>query len=388
MKKGFAAFCVCISMFVQGQSKTFTVTGKINGLDSKEMSLLIDDKTSPGGYRRENIPVTNGSFTYSAEIEEATYMTIWPNVKRTVKKIKSGGSFPAKSSQFHCFVSPGAKIIFTGNISDFVDAYPKGDETNKTFTKLLKQINPLQNQSLNADVNLADSIIVDSILVHKLKDSINKWDEEVISIKKKFLENNPASVAAIWLLSDMIIRSQLTNIEAAAFFKKMDEKKLVGISYYKNVAKRIDGMSSTGVGKLVPGIESKSTFDGISFSLEALRGKYVVLDFWGTWCGPCTAGMPKMKDYRDKYKDRMEIVGVASESDNGERWKKFLANKTEYQWPQVLSKKNEEDFILKFNVAGFPTKIIVDPDGIIVGRYVGEDDEIYKKLDEIFSGTN
>jgi len=83
----------------------------------------------------------------------------------------------------------------------------------------------------------------------------------------------------------------------------------------------------------------------------------------------------------------MEIVGVASESDNGERWKKFLTDKPEYQWPQVLSRKNEEDFILKFNVAGFPTKIIVDPNGLIVGRYVGEDDDIYKKLDEILSSS-
>lgn len=388
MKKILGILSLCFAFVGNGQSKTFTISGKIKGLDTKEMNLLIDDKTSPGGYRRELIPVINESFTYSAEIGGSAYMTIWPNVKRTIKKIKSGGSFPAKPSQFHCFVSPGAKIIFTGNISDFVNAYPKGDETNKTFTKLLKQINPLQNQSLNAEVKLADSIIVDSIMVHKLKDSINKWDEEVISIKKKFLKKNPASIAAIWLLSDMIIRSQLTNDEAISFFKKMDEKKLVAVSYYKDVAKRVDGMLSTGLGKLVPGIESTNTFDGSSFNLEALRGKYVVLDFWGTWCGPCISGMPKMKEYREKYKSTLEIVGVASESDNGERWKNFLTNKPEFQWPQVLSKKDEEDFILKFNIAGYPTKIIVNPDGIIIGRYVGEDDEIYKKLDEIFSDTN
>jgi thioredoxin-related protein len=48
----------------------------------------------------------------------------------------------------------------------------------------------------------------------------------------------------------------------------------------------------------------------------------------------------------------------------------------------VLSTK-EEDFILQFNVAGFPTKIIIDTQGKILGRYVGENEEIYKKLDEL-----
>jgi thiol-disulfide isomerase/thioredoxin len=236
-------------------------------------------------------------------------------------------------------------------------------------------------------VKITDKIVTDSIVVSKMQDSIKNWDDEVVMIKKKFLEKNPASIAAIWLLSDMIIRSQVTNDEAVIFFKKMDETKLVAVPYYKDVAKRVDAMSATGAGKAVPGINSTNTFDGNRFDLASLKGKYVVLDFWGTWCGPCIAGMPKMKEYREKYKDKMEIVGVASESDNGERWKKFLTDKPEYQWPHLLSRKNEEDFILKFNVAGFPTKIIVDPNGLIVGRYVGEDDDIYKKLDEILSSS-
>ena len=387
MRKIIISILICSGLVSKAQTKTFTVSGKIKGLDTKEMNLLIDDKASPNGYRREKIPVSNETFSYSGETNGPAYMTIWPNVEATVKKVKSGGYFPAKSSQFHCFVSPGAKIEFKGKITDFVDAYPTGDKTNEVFARLLKSINPLQNRSVNANVRITNQLISDSNVVNRMKDSIKRWDEEVVIIKKKFLEKNTGSVAAIWLLSDMIIRSQVTNVEAIAFFKSMDEAKLVAVPYYKDVAKRVDGMSATGAGKPVPTITSANTFDGSQFDLASLKGKYVVLDFWGTWCGPCIAGMPKMKEYREKYKDKIELVGVASESDDGERWKKFLTDKPDYHWPHVLSKKNEEDFILKFNVAGFPTKIIVDPNGIIVGRYVGEDDEIYKKLDEILAGT-
>jgi len=387
MRKIIIGILICTGFVSAAQKNTFTVSGKIKGLDTKEMNILIDDKSNPGGYKRDKITVTDGSFSYTGEVSDVAYMTIWPNVERTIKKVKSGGYYPAKSSQFHCFVSPGAKIKFNGKITDFVDAYPAGDKTNEVFAKLLKAINSFQNKSVNATIRVTDKLIPDSSVVKKTEDSISNWDKQVIEIKKQFLKKNPSSVAAIWLLSDMMIRSQVNNTEAVHLFKAMDETKLVAVPYYKDVAKRIDGISATGAGKPVPGINSTNTFDGNRFDLASLKGKYVVLDFWGTWCGPCIAGMPKMKEYRDKYKDKMEIVGVASESDNGERWKKFLGDKPEYQWPHVLSRKNEEDFILKFNVAGFPTKIIVDPNGIIVGRYVGEDDDIYKKLDEVLLTT-
>ncbi len=90
-----------------------------------------------------------------------------------------------------------------------------------------------------------------------------------------------------------------------------------------------------------------------------------------------------MKEYLDKYKDKMEILGVASESDKGIRWKKFILDNPKYQWNHILSSTNE-DFILQFSVAGFPTKIIIDPNGKILERYVGEDETIYKRRDELF----
>ncbi len=178
----------------------------------------------------------------------------------------------------------------------------------------------------------------------------------------------------------MMIRSQVSNEEAEVFFGKMHPK-LASVQYYPEVAKRMDGIKKTKIGSPVPEINSLNTYDGKTFVLSSLKGKYVVLDFWGTWCGPCIAGMPRMKEYLDKYPGKLEIVGVAQESDSGERWKKFIDN-SEYKWHHVLSRKNE-NYVLAFNVAGFPTKIIVDPQGIIVGRYVGEDDEIYHKLDEL-----
>ena len=342
------------------------------------MHIVFKDET---GTRRDSIAVINESFSYTTSIKEMTMISISPGVEAVMKRT-GRGYFPAKSSLLQFVATPGADIKFSGKITDFVDAYPKGDEANKSLAKLNKSVFPLMNKSVNLSLKIANKVVTDSIAIKEMEKTGKVLDEKVITIKEKFIQDNPSSATSAWLLADMMLRSQVSNEKATALFSKINKEKLVGTSFYIEAAKRVDGISATAVGKQVPAIISGNTYDGKNFDLASLKGKYVVIDFWGTWCGPCIAGMPKMKEYLDKYKSKMEILGVASESDDGTRWKKFITDKPEYNWHHVLSRK-DEDYILKFSVAGFPTKIIVDPEGKIVGRFVGEDDEIYKKLDEI-----
>lgn len=383
MKKGIIKIIVVIvllfvSQFSFAQQNSFTVSGKIKGLDSKYMHIVFKDET---GTRRDSIAVINESFSYTTSIKEMTMISISPGVEAVMKRT-GRGYFPAKSSLLQFVATPGADIKFSGKITDFVDAYPKGDEANKSLAKLNKSVFPLMNKSVNLSLKIANKVVTDSIAIKEMEKTGKVLDEKVITIKEKFIQDNPSSATSAWLLADMMLRSQVSNEKATALFSKINKEKLVGTSFYIEAAKRVDGISATAVGKQVPAIISGNTYDGKNFDLASLKGKYVVIDFWGTWCGPCIAGMPKMKEYLDKYKSKMEILGVASESDDGTRWKKFITDKPEYNWHHVLSRK-DEDYILKFSVAGFPTKIIVDPTGKIVGRFVGETEEIYTKLDEL-----
>ncbi|HRA12718.1 MAG TPA: TlpA disulfide reductase family protein [Chitinophagaceae bacterium] len=383
MKKGIIKIIVVIvllfvSQFSFAQQNSFTVSGKIKGLDSKYMHIVFKDET---GTRRDSIAVINESFSYTTSIKEMTMISISPGVEAVMKRT-GRGYFPAKSSLLQFVATPGADIKFSGKITDFVDAYPKGDEANKSLAKLNKSVFPLMNKSVNLSLKIANKVVTDSIAIKEMEKTGKVLDEKVITIKEKFIQDNPSSATSAWLLADMMLRSQVSNEKATALFSKINKEKLVGTSFYIEAAKRVDGISATAVGKQVPAIISGNTYDGKNFDLASLKGKYVVIDFWGTWCMPCIAGMPKMKEYLDKYQTKMEIVGVASESDDGTRWKKFITDNPEYNWHHVLSRK-DKDYILKFSVAGFPTKIIVDPTGKIVGRFVGETEEIYTKLDEL-----
>lgn len=347
--------------------------------------MFMSFKDESGELQRVKIPVIDGAFSYAGPISNMEMMTIWPNVERTIKRT-GNGYYPAKSSQFQFVAFPGANVKFTGSVSDFVDAYPSGDPVNNDLNDLNRAINPLMNKSVNLSVKIANKVITDSFEIAEARSEIKRLNDNVTEIKKNFIIEHPSSPVSAWYLADMMLRNQISHEVALDLYGRLNEKPLQNNSFFTNVTKRVNGILATAVGKSAPSIRSRHTYNGENFDLDALKGKYVVLDFWGTWCGPCIAGMPSLKKYLDKYDEMLEIVGVASESDDGTRWRKFLDGNPDYQWHQVLSRP-DEDFILKYNVAGFPTKIIIDPEGKIVERFVGEGDSFYHALDTLLGGA-
>lgn len=119
---------------------------------------------------------------------------------------------------------------------------------------------------------------------------------------------------------------------------------------------------------------------GQPLSLRSLRGKYVVLDFWGSWCGWCIKGMPKMKECYDKYKGKLEIVGIDC-GDTDEAWRKAV-DTYQLPWLHVFCPENAS-VLGDYDIQGFPTKVVVAPDGTLDKVVIGEDPEFYTYLDQI-----
>ena len=124
-----------------------------------------------------------------------------------------------------------------------------------------------------------------------------------------------------------------------------------------------------------------NNLEGKPLSLSSLRGKHVILDFWGSWCGWCIKGIPQMKEYYKKYAGKFEILGIDC-NDTDQKWRDAV-KKYELPWLHVYNPKTSN--VLKdYGIQGFPTKIIVGPDGKIVKTNVGEDPAFYTLLDELF----
>jgi thiol-disulfide isomerase/thioredoxin len=114
---------------------------------------------------------------------------------------------------------------------------------------------------------------------------------------------------------------------------------------------------------------SFTTSEGEYVSLDELQGKVVLLDFWGTWCPPCVASIPGLRDLNKKYgKDgSFVMISVSSDGDE-EKWKNFVA-KEKMVWPQFLDRDKKVQ--RTFAVRAFPTYILLDHEGVIKYRAVG-----------------
>ncbi|MBI1325669.1 redoxin domain-containing protein [bacterium] len=122
---------------------------------------------------------------------------------------------------------------------------------------------------------------------------------------------------------------------------------------------------------------SLKTPEGKEVTLESLKGRIVVLDFWATWCGPCKLAMPSLQKLHEKYADKpVSIIGVnCMEQDPDEAVK--YTKKEKFTYMQLLQ---GDDLAQEYGVSGIPTLIVIDAEGKVLGSEIGFSPELEKKL--------
>jgi peroxiredoxin len=107
---------------------------------------------------------------------------------------------------------------------------------------------------------------------------------------------------------------------------------------------------------------SFTSADGEYITLEDLKGKVVMLDFWGTWCPPCVASVPELRNlYRRYSKEQFVLIGISSDHDDAV-WRDFT-NRNRMNWLQYLDR--DRHILEAFSIRAFPTYIIIDHEGIL-----------------------
>lgn len=148
----------------------------------------------------------------------------------------------------------------------------------------------------------------------------------------------------------------------------------------KELADFIKDQKKSKVGISAPDF-SQTTFEGKVFRLSQQKGKYVVLDFWGSWCASCLHGIPKMKEYNQKYNSKIVFVGIAGKDKKPDWGKAILTN--EMNWTQILNDTLGNDIVKLYGVNVYPTKIILNEKGEIIYSSMGERNDFYSKIDSL-----
>lgn len=300
-----------------------------------------------------------------------------------VKSAPSGGYYPSKAASLWAVINPGARFSITGSLEnkDFIDLYPKEGNENDNLAELNSRIMPLINKAINITREINKNKDISPEEKKKLSDNSEALSKQATGEKVSFIKSKPNSLASLWIIEDMLIRSEIEPLSLEPILAKVDAKKYGTNDFYVSIRDRIEGAKRTSAGKKCPEIATSDSFDGKMFTSESMKGKYMLIDFWGTWCGPCMAGIPKMKAFRDKHADKVQLLSISNDKVVA-KWKSVITQ-MQMDWPNILIGSDEKNYVNKFNVQGFPTKILVSPDGIILYRESGENDDFYEKLEKL-----
>ena len=124
---------------------------------------------------------------------------------------------------------------------------------------------------------------------------------------------------------------------------------------------------------------------GKEVSLSDFKGKWVVIDFWGSWCVWCIRGIPALKEAYKEYGDKIVVVGVAC-NDTMQAWRDAF-RKYELPWVNLFNPQPRGgELVTAYGIQGFPTKTIVNPEGKLVDITTGEDPSFYGRLAAFVDG--
>ncbi len=190
-----------------------------------------------------------------------------------------------------------------------------------------------------------------------------KAPDTAISYVDEFIRNHPKNERGALLL-----RGLAGEIDDSALKLKLLKRLIAEFPespVAKSTTKNLELLES--VGKPFA-LEFTDAIQGTKISIESLKGKVVVLDFWATWCGPCVGEMPRMKTLYAKYKDQgVEFIGVSldePEEDGGLDRLKAFVTKNEISWPQYYQGKGwESEFSQKLGIDAIPQLFLIDADG-------------------------
>lgn len=215
----------------------------------------------------------------------------------------------------------------------------------------------------------------------KLLTTLNEKLEKVSKRELEFIKTNASSYYSLWFFShDLAGRRFLKADSLLRFYNQVFPDSLKHTYEGSEIIKKLKGRINTKRGGEAPDFNAKD-IKGDAISLRNLRGKYILLDFWASWCGPCIRLTPVIKEIRDKYsKDKLEIISVTLDNNYNE----FQAalKKANTSWVQIF---NDKDLINKYAIAPIPQIYLIDVNGIVIYNMEQENDYQLEKLKQILT---
>lgn len=366
-----------VAMAACGGAK-HNVEATLPDLASKSVIAISQDALEGEEHQRDTIQVDeNGYFVYDLPYNHASRVMFYENITPEERAQRAERLTPLE-----VIVIPGTPVTVTGSVNEPVFTGGAFYEEYAKATAPLDSINELRQAIYEKAYEAQSNGTFNDSVMNALQQELEPLQDAYTSAVKQYIKDNPDSDVSTALIINLgmgnydegleLLTERAKNGPLSALYKPgqaMVEKQRAREQAAKDM-----------VGKPAPEFSLPDP-EGKMISLESLRGKYVLVDFWGSWCGWCIKGIPEMKKAYDKYKGVAEFISVDCR-DTEEAWKKAL---DQYKMPWLQVRCGDDCNLPEtYYVQGYPTKVIIDPEGVYVTAIVGESEEGYKTMEEIF----
>jgi peroxiredoxin len=350
----------------QISSMDFKISVEVKGLTNLNRAYL------KYGSKTDTAKIINGSVLLEGDLVE-------PGIAQlALKTEKDTDPFGKKEDRLVLFLAPGYTNIV---INDSIQNHSIESIAHRQYMQLLEENRQHQKE--------IDKIWKD-VKEYKLKgdlESAKKKSQEAIErfseVYVNFVKRNISSPVVIFALNEVAGWLEVDVAKAEPLFAMLPGEVRQWPSAVQ-LKERLETAKRTAVGKTAPDFSQPDT-TGKRISLSSFKGKYVLVDFWASWCGPCRKENPNLIKAYSKYRDsNFTILGVSFDR-HGQKDKWIEAiRKDGLLWTQISELNGFENNAAKlYAIKGLPSNLLIDPNGKIIAKNLYRED-LNSFLDPLF----
>lgn len=355
----------------------FTIKGKIGNLNAPVRAYLIYQLGA--NQVIDSAAFSNGNFNFKGQIINPV------NAFIVIDRAGVGLSRLDNSADFLSFYIDKGDLELS-SADSVAKAKFKGSKINDDNNRLMAQLNPIMDEAkeLKIEVDTTSPATQRSPAFQTMVQTRQKQlQTKQKAVLKLFILANPDSYLSLIALSAVggpapdpveletlysALAPSLKETETAKIFKR-----------------NLDVLKKTSVGVLAPDF-TQNDVNGVPVTLSKFRGKYVFIDFWASWCGPCRQENPNVVRAFNKFKDKnFTIIGVSLDKANAkENWLGAIKDDG-LNWTQVSDLKFWQNQVaILYDIKSIPANFLLDPTGKIIARDLRGTD-LENKLAEVFA---